>query len=209
MKPVLKVLAVLAVLWVANWIFLTFLSPSGVWIRRVVREHPLPHPIMVTDIDGLTLTAGDQRYTIAGVRAPSDTDRLARLAEFIQVATAQGIEIESATALPNGHSIRCEPRVWHWCGNDPVAAHFEQQNLNELLIALGYAEIAPEIQTLATPAALRLRAADRYAHDFSRDSAGSGSRTSLKHGIDISAIMTVRRAISSYAYDIAEANQTK
>jgi hypothetical protein len=209
MKPVLKVLAVLAVLWVANWVFLTFLSPSGVWIRRVVREHPLPHPIMVTAIDGLTLTAGDQRYTVAGVRAPSDTERLARLAEFIQVATAQGIEIESATALPNGHSIRCEPRVWHWCGNDPVAAHFEQQNLNELLIALGYAEIAPEIQTLATPAALRLRAADRYAHDFSLDSAGSGSRTSLKHGIDISAIMTVRSTISSYAYDMAEANQTK
>lgn len=209
MKIAIKVLAMLAVLWVANWVLLAFLSPSGVWIRRVVREHPLPHPIMVTAIDGLTLTAGDQRYTIAGVRVPSDVERLARLAEFIQVATAQGIEIESATDLPNGHSIRCEPRVWHWCGNDPVAAHFEQQNLNELLIALGYAEIAPEIHTLATSAALRLRAADRYVHEFGRHAVGSGARTSLKHGIDISAIVTVRSAISSYAYDIADANHTK
>ena len=190
----------------ANQLFLLLFVPSGVWVRRVVREHPLAKPIAVTGIEGLTLIAGAGRYTLAGVVSPTDAEGLARLDQFLHLATAQGIEIESDAALPHGQSVRCEPRVWHWCGNDPVAAHFEQFNLNELLIALGYARIAPEVQKLTTPAAVRLRAAERYANEAGQ---GSDSRTSVRHGIDISVIAGVHSAIRMYADEIAETDHAK
>jgi hypothetical protein len=158
----------------------------------------------VTAVDGLTLMAGGQPYVIAGVLPPSTKEKQDRLTQFLRVATAQGIEIEAATSLPNGHSIRCEPRIWHWCGNDPVAAHFEQYNLNELIIALRYAEIAPEIRVLDTPAALRLRAAERYAHQFVRDPEPSISDLSLEHGIDVSAIMSLHPGLQLMAHQISK-----
>jgi hypothetical protein len=202
MRKVFEVLMVIGIIGGTCLALLKLTSPSGVLVRRVVRDNPLANPLTVTAIDGLTLIAGGQRYLIGGVRAPAAPADLVRLSQFVQVVTAQGIEIESSTAFPNGYSIRCEPRIWHWCGNDPVAAHFEQQNLNELLVALGFAVITPDIRKLTTPQALHLRAAERYAQRFGPKPNSSNEVSSLNHGINISAIVNVRPFVEMAAYQI-------
>ena len=203
MKTLLKVVLVLVGLWCANEFLLAMFSPSGVWVRREVREHPLAHPLKADAVDGLSISAAGQTYRVAGVRLPTEPDKLAALTEFVRVAVAQGIEIDESASLPSGASIRCEPRIWHWCGNDPVAAHFQQMNLNEIILALGYAALAPEVSEMSSPAALRLRAAARWAEE---GHTGDYHRR-LTYGIDISAIMCVDAAIQQYVYDLREQNR--
>lgn len=204
MKVIIKVMLAVAALWVANHIFLAILAPSGVWVRREVREHPLARPMAVTQVNGVSVVADGHSYSIGGIAIPGTPEDLAALTEFVIVATAQGIEIDESAVLPAGQSIRCEPRVWHWCGNDPVAAHYQQMNLNEIVLALGYAQLAQDVHDMTTPAALRLRAAAQYAND---DPTQSERRKSLKHGINISAIMCVESAIRTYAYDLEQAHK--
>ncbi|MDB6137886.1 MAG: hypothetical protein JWO94_958 [Verrucomicrobiaceae bacterium] len=206
MKILLKILITTGVLWTVNWVLLCFISPSGVWFRREVREHPLAHPLPVTAVDGLTLTAGGHAFIIGGLVPLSDPEERATLTAFIRMATTQGIEMDGDAALPNGVSVRCEPRIWHGCGNDPVAAHYEQCSLNELLVAFGLVGLSPQVRLLETPVALRLRAAERAYANY-----GLSRRSSLSSadGIEASNFLGVYSMIDVYVYDIKYHKHTR
>ena len=116
-----------------------FVMPSGVWVRRVVRPDPLPFPIRVIRVDGTgLLLEDDRRVTLAGVSMVNDPAAAHAAREILTVACEQGIQIVREV---DGEAciVRCELRFWHWCGNDPIDAHYRQTNLNDLLIAAGLA----------------------------------------------------------------------
>jgi hypothetical protein len=133
-KGLITLLAVVAFL---SWA-LTVTSPSGVLLRKVERDNPMASPVPVLDIQGDQIVIATKSFNLAGVRLPGDSRDLASALEFLQVCTAQGIEV-IRQVTPSSWTVRCEPRIYHWCGVDPVAAHYEQHNLNELIVALGYA----------------------------------------------------------------------
>lgn len=160
MKTISKILLVCGIV---GLLFVGFALSGGWPLRWELREHPLVRPLKVTKIDGLTLWAGGQPLVVGGVSPPSNPEQAATLARFLALAAAQGVEVDERAQLPSGHALRCELRVFHWCGNDPVAAHFEQLSLNELLVAFGLVELAPEVRSFTSPAALRLRAAAQSA----------------------------------------------
>lgn len=194
LKTAFKVLLILLALWLGNSILLAFLSPSGVWIRREIRENPLNAPIKVTSIDGLRLTTPDGVFAIGGVSLPASSQQQLLLERFLRTATAQGIEIVDPGDFTDGHTLRCEPRIWHWCGCDPVEAHFEQHNLTELLVFLGFAEISDEARTSNTQAANRLRGAEFFRMKFAAHTKPEEC-FSDQHGIDITAAMNIEGGI--------------
>jgi hypothetical protein len=68
---------------------------------------------------------------------------------------AQGIEIDwlgrrDADGVYPA-AIRCEYRIHHWCGNDPVAASFHQTSLNRTLILAGYGTLHRSEAAAAPP----------------------------------------------------------
>ena len=191
---------VVAVAWALNWVLLCLFSPSGVWVRREFREDPLKNPLRVTAIDGFRLTANGTVFTIGGVVPCYDREAKAVLPIFLRAATAQGIEIDGDVELPNGVAVRCEPRFWHGCGNDPVTAHFEQHNLNELLIAFGLAKLSPAVRELDTPMALRLRAAERYAARINRSE--RLRRLCSETGLNMSDFILIRSVIAGFVYEM-------
>jgi hypothetical protein len=131
---------VLLFLW---YVLPLFLTPSGVWRRKIVREDPLRSPIRVVDVDGTGLLLEDgRRVTLAGISIVDDPRGEQAALELMRAACEQGINIVH-TFEGEACIVRCEPRIYHWCGNDPVAAHFEQMNLNDMLLALGLAVLDP------------------------------------------------------------------
>jgi hypothetical protein len=64
--------------------------------------------------------------------------------------------------------IDATPRVWHWCGNDPVKAHYQQANLNELVILFGYATFNPDASGLTEVERRRFEAAEVLARELNR-----------------------------------------
>ncbi len=63
-----RVLGVVFIFCLILWVVLVLMSPSGMGPRHEERETPLAHPLSVTKIDGLTLTAGGQQFTIDQTR---------------------------------------------------------------------------------------------------------------------------------------------
>jgi hypothetical protein len=141
-----------------------FLTPSGRWIRRTVREDPLPDPMRVLHVDGTYLMLEDGRkVSLAGVALVDDPAARKAAAELMTVACEQGINILSDVG-GGACIVRCEPRFYHWCGNDPIAAHFRQVNLNHVLIASGLAVFDESKAGSLSPAdAQRLRDVEEYA----------------------------------------------
>lgn len=193
-------LALLAFLAVAYGLLLVK-SPSGLF-RKTLRETPLAAPIAIHRIEGDCLITASGSFTLAGVTLPTDPAHLARTQAFLQIATAQGIEVIRQVS-PTASILRCEPRINHWCGNDPVAAHFEQHNLNELILAMGYATFNANDEVLTDSERERLSAAGfvakkkkwgLWANDPSED-----TQLSFENGLDQTHPMQIeeelRRAI--------------
>ena len=137
-------LGALAVLICAPFIwYVLSLFMTDAWRPRIVRKDPLPSPIRVVDVDrtGLLLEDG-RRVTLAGISVVDDPRGEQAALELMRVACEQGINIVH-TVEGEACIVRCEPRIYHWCGNDPVAAHFEQMNLNDMLLARGLAVLDP------------------------------------------------------------------
>ncbi|MES2738267.1 MAG: hypothetical protein V4672_18240 [Verrucomicrobiota bacterium] len=168
-KGLLALLAFLAV----GYGLLLVNSPSGVLFRKTLRETPLVAPITVQRIEGNHLITASGSFTLAGVTLPTDPSHRARTQAFLQIATAQGVEV-IRQVTPTSSILHCEPRINHWCGNDPVAAHFEQHNLNELILAMGYATHNPKDDSLTGLEHRRLAAACTIAQGLKRTSPDEG-----------------------------------
>lgn len=182
-----KGLIALLVFLAVGYGLLLVIYPSGVLFRKTLRETPLAAPIAVHRIEGDRLITTSGSFTLAGVTLPTDPAHLARTHTFLQIATAQGIEVIRQVS-PTASILRCEPRINHWCGNDPVAAHFEQHNLNELILAMGYATFNANDAVLTDSERARLSAAGfvakkkkwgLWANDPSED-----TQLSFENGLD-------------------------
>jgi len=143
-----------------------FLFPSGVWHRREIRDNPLKSPLTVASVENGVLHANQHEFKLAGLDIPKDPVIARQANELLKVATAQGVEVIREIAPGGPYILRCEPRIWHWCGDDPVAAHFEQFNLNDLLIAYGFATVDLTGGSLSDPERKRLEGAQGYAKEM-------------------------------------------
>jgi endonuclease YncB( thermonuclease family) len=185
------------------------LLPSGVWRRRVVRESPLKAPTAITSVRGDTLISANQEFRIAGVTLPSDGELSTRATDFLRVVTSQGVEVIRPVQPEGTFVLRCEPRIWHWCGNDSVKAHYEQFNLNELVVAFGYATFNPAARGLTDNEGLRLRGAEVLAKERHRglwtQQPGATERTFRPNlGLNISDALGLETFIEFAAAEIAE-----
>lgn len=139
-------------------------SPNEALFRSTERLTPLHAPVPVLDVHGGMLITDQGTYHLAGVEIPTDPESRTLATAFLRMATAQGVEI-IRSLTPTIKILRCEPRIYHWCGVDPVEAHFEQFNLNELIIALGYASLTREPPDGLTETEWqRLQAAAKLTH---------------------------------------------
>jgi hypothetical protein len=145
-----------------------FLLPSGVWRRRVLREEPLKAPIGIRVVEGDTLVLLTGRYRLAGVTLPTDPAMANRAVDLLRVCTAQGVEVIRRVGPDNTFILRSEPRIWHGCGRDPVQAHYQRVNLNELLLLFGYATFDPNATGLTERQRQRFGAAEAFARALSR-----------------------------------------
>jgi len=150
-------------LFIAYVVLLLFLSPSGEWQSCVVREHPLAAPIAVSAVQGKTLVTVQGEISLVGVEIPGDAESRANADSFLKAVTAKGIEVIRTIPGTNTAFVRGEVRLYHSCGNDPVAAHFEQHNLNEIMVGLGYARFDRSEKDLTEEERLRLAAAETVA----------------------------------------------
>ena len=185
------------------------LLPKGVWRRRVVRDHPLKAPTAITAVRGDTLVSAHQEFRLAGVTLPADPGLSARASDFLRVSTAQGVEIVRPMQPEGRFILRCEPRIWHWCGNDAVEAHYEQFNLNELLIAFGYATYDSSFIGLTDDERLRLKGAEAIARQrhrgmWSRTPGASDRSFRPDLGLNISDAFDLRTMIEFTALELAE-----
>lgn len=188
---VVKFVAAAAILVALCYLLNATALPPGVWYRKVVRNNPLKSPVAVQSIDGATLVTAQGRYALAGVSLPTDARMRSRALEFLQTAAAQGIEITRSDPATRRSLVRCEPRIHHWCGNDAVAAHYQQFNLNELIIATGFAHFDAGDEWISAEERLRLAGAQAAAEQmengiWSRNQRNDGPDFSRKHGISIS-----------------------
>ncbi|MCW0217948.1 MAG: hypothetical protein OJI67_06470, partial [Prosthecobacter sp.] len=133
-----------------------------IWPRRIVRETRLLTPFPVKDIHGNRLITGSDSFKLAGVILPTNAHDLDSAETFIRLATAQGVEVIRQVS-PSSCMIRCEPRILHSHSDYRVEAHFEQHNLNELILALGYASFDPDEKGLTDLERHRLAAAHTAA----------------------------------------------
>lgn len=193
-KGVLFLSLVLGVVFLA-WLLLSDFP----LIKKEERKNPLTAPITINHIEGTQIHTPQGSFKLAGVKFPSDSTGLKTANQFLKIATAQGIEVirqvNNETAI-----LRCEPRIYHWCGNDPVSAHYEQHNLNELLIILGYAAFDTEADGLTEQEKQRFTAATQVAADWS-----DRPREDLSpHGLSINKMPFVNPA-----FKLALRNQTR
>lgn len=138
--------------------------PNEDLLRSTERLTPLNAPMPILDVQGEMLITDQGTYQLAGVEIPTDSESRALATAFLRMATAQGVEI-IRSLTPTIKILRCEPRIYHWCGVDPVEAHFEQFNLNELIVALGYASVTREPPDGLTETEWRrLQGAAKLAH---------------------------------------------
>lgn len=160
---ILRTIAVYAVLLTA--IFAGF----GIlfWLvggRREVRAEPLGNPVAVAEVaaDGSLLLEDGTRCRLAGVEWPANPiDPVAR--NFLRMAVRQGVEI--VRKLDGDRCILlCEPRVFHWCGNDSVSAHYERRTLNELVVGFGIAKADKNAAGLRPDEAHGLSEYQRFAY---------------------------------------------
>ena len=170
------------------------------WHRRVVRDNPLKTPVTITTVRGGTLVSEQQEFSLAGVKISADSIVSARADEFLRVVTAQGIEFVRAVEASKTFILCCEPRIWHWCGNDPIRAHYEQFNLNELLLAFGYATFDSEAIGLTDDERLRLMAAETVAKEgrselWSSTSEAKDNRFRVGLGLNISDAISLKDGI--------------
>jgi len=203
------IIAVILVGTISYFILPAFLLPSGVWRRRVVRENPLKAPTQITSVRGDTLIADRQEFRLAGVTLPTDANLAARAANFLRVVTAQGVEVLRPLQPAGTFILRCEPRIWHWCGNDSVKAHYEQFNLNELLVAFGYATVDHGATGLTETEHHRLEAAEALAKQRHRgmwsERPGSTERSFRPElGLNISDALHLQTMIEFTAEEISE-----
>ena len=154
--------AACVVLW-GYYILPQFVTPSGVWTRRIVREHPLTSPIPVSAVDGTSLMTPQRKLVLAGISIPDDAISQTNADVFLKSTTTKGVEVIREVENSSKQILRCEVRLYHWCGNDSVAAHFEQHNLNEIMIGLGYAKFDHETKGLRTEEWNRFAAAEKVA----------------------------------------------
>jgi endonuclease YncB( thermonuclease family) len=210
MKRIVKVSIVTVFVSLIGYFFLlVFLPPSGVWFRKVVRDHPLKTPTAITSVRGDTLISARQEFRLAGVTLPADPKFASGAADFLRVASAQGVEVIRLVQPSGRFLLRCEPRVWHWCGNDPVKDHYEQFNLSELLVAFGYATVDDTATGLTDHERLRLQAAQKLAKERPRgmwterpNSRDRSFRPEL--GLNISDAHGLQAAIDYVAGEMAE-----
>ncbi len=202
-KVLAAVVGVLTVSVLFCFVFPKLYFPSGVWRRRVVRDDPLPAAISVAkvSIDALVLSDG-RRCRLAGVSFPRDQEVREEAVGFLQVVTQQGVEIARRVNDEDAYILRCEPRIWHWCGNDPVRAHFEQHNLNELVVASGYARFDASTEGLGELEARRLRACEACAQvprwvggRWKRD---HRVRFSTEFGLNYSDVYNLKEMVETY-----------
>lgn len=209
MKQVRRVLIAAILVGGGVYFVLPAILPNGVWRRRVVRENPLKNPIRITSIRGDTLLSDRQEFRLAGVMLPTETIFAARATDFLNLATAQGVEVIRRVQPEGTFILRCEPRIWHWCGNDPVKEHYEQFNLNELLVAFGYAIVDPAANDLSENERNRLKAAEVLAKEQHRgmwvERPGTNERSFRpEFGLNISDASNLRNTIDYKAEEIAE-----
>jgi hypothetical protein len=175
-KGVLFLSLVLGVVFLA-WLLLSDFP----LIKKEERKNPLTAPITINRIEGTQIHTSQGSFKLAGVKFPTDSVSLEKANQFLKIATAQGIEVirqvNNETAI-----LRCEPRIYHWCGNDPVSAHYEQHNLNELLIALGYATFDTEADGLTEKEKQRFNAATQVAAGRSDQAEEKLSTNSIREG---------------------------
>lgn len=100
-------------------VVVTVIMNSG---RRRVIEC-LDTPVEVSSWSGASLTLSDGRT----VPLP-DVRGLPVKSEILKAATRRGVEVA------DDGRIYCLVRVWHWCGNDPVAEQIARVDLSHLLI---------------------------------------------------------------------------
>jgi hypothetical protein len=180
----------------------SLLFPSGVWHRRIVRQHPLKDPIAVTRVAaGKMITADGRELTPAGVELKEMALATGRADDFLKLVTAQGVEIIQAIEGSN-NLLRCEPAIWHWCGNDPVSKHYEQANLSELLLVFGLARLK-EDKSLNPLQQARLRVAAEMGSSRPVD-----SKDFPEWGLNISLAMHLDLAIQVEA-EVALREQEK
>ena len=191
-KIILWLIIACIVIFVGYLVLPKFLFPSGVWQRSEDRQNPLQHPIQVVKVglDEIELSNG-LRCKFTGVIFPRDSMLIEKALEFLQVITLQGVEIIRRVNDSDKYILRCEPRIWHWCGNDPVSAHFEQYNLNELVIMSGYAQIDSSAQGLTDEEINRLRKCESFAKDnkwgiWKESKSGHDFGFNIKWGLNIS-----------------------
>lgn len=172
---------------------LNITSPGDISSRHVERDNPLAAPVPVLGIHGGQIVTATDSFQLAGVRLPEDSTELSSALEFLRVCTAQGIEMIRQVG-PSSQMIRGEPRIYHWCGVDSVAAHYEQHNLNELIVALGYAFFEDSTELTEVERA-RLKAATRIAKRGKKgiwsDETSDENQRFSKHGINISEVMGI------------------
>jgi len=137
--------------------------PSGVWVRRVVHDHPLAHPERVTGIRDGAFLMHDGDYRLAGLTLCEDPLLAAQAENFLRTLTAQGVEIIRPVSPPHSVLLMCDARISHHCGNDPVRAHYTKFNLNELLLAAGMAKFDRDAPGLTENEKKRLAAAEMVA----------------------------------------------
>ncbi|MCB1210678.1 MAG: hypothetical protein KDK97_15210 [Verrucomicrobiales bacterium] len=154
--------AVCVVVW-GYYVLPEFVTPSGVWERRIVRDHPLTSPIPVSAVEGTTLITPVRKLVLAGVFIPDDESSRLNADVFLKATTAKGVEIIQEIENATKQILRCEVRLYHWCGNDSIDAHFEQHNLNEMMIGLGYAKFDHETKGLSADEWNRFAAAEKVA----------------------------------------------
>lgn len=196
----LLLVAIVLVGLIGYFVLPAFLFPSGTWYRRVVRKNPLKDPVAINAVRSGTLVSGQQEFSLAGVRIPTDGTVSSRADEFLRVVTAQGIEVVRVLEPSNTFILRCEPRIWHWCGNDPIKAYYEQFNLNELLLAFGYATFDSEAIGLTDKERLRLMAAENVGKErtsgvWNSASAAKDRRFRAGSGLSISEAMGLKESI--------------
>ncbi len=164
-------------------------------IKKEERKNPLSAPIAVDRIEGTHIHTPQGSFKLAGVKFPTESTELETAKQFLNVATAQGIEVirqvNNETAI-----LRCEPRIYHWCGNDPVSAHYEQHNLNELLIALGYATFDMEADSLTGKEKQRFIAATQVATQWNDQAKEKLSSDSIRQGNISSVNITIGIALN-------------
>lgn len=154
--------ATLAFVW---WVLPMFVTPSGVWTQKVRHGAPLRAPIAVVAHEQGSLHLEDGRTVkLAGVDWSDARFEDPMFKTVMDSLTQHGVEFVHEDAGSSHSLLLCKLPVWHWCGNDPVATHYEHASLNEVVLLLGMGRLG-EAGTLTEDEAARLAGAARFAEE--------------------------------------------